>query len=129
MKYNKLLLLLGVIGMSCNTKSQEQSGDRYTGLNSEIEKEICSKYINALHSFAMVMPTIGGDTESIWAADTIHTMATSLLNKNSDYNRDSHLIHLNRVNRQSFLYFSAQTHRFYIIRSDFTADIYVFRHV
>ena len=45
------------------------------------------------------------------------------------YFRDSHLIHLNRVNRQSFLYFSAQTHRFYIIRSDFTADIFVFRHV
>ena len=87
MKYNKLLLLLGVIGMSCNTKSQEQSGDRYTGLNSEIEKEICSKYINALDSFAMVMPKIGGDTESIWATDTIHTMATSLLNKNSDYNK------------------------------------------
>lgn len=35
----------------------------------------------------MVMPKIGGDTESIWAADTIHTMATSLLNKKSDYNK------------------------------------------
>ena len=87
MKYNKLLLLLGVICMSCNTKSQEQSGDRYTGLNSEIEKEICSKHINALDSFAMVMPKIGGDTESTWAADTIHAMATSLLNENSDYNK------------------------------------------
>ena len=73
--------------MSCNTKSQEQSGDRYTGLNSEIEKEICSKHINALDSFAMVMPKIGGDTESTWAADTIHAMATSLLNENSDYNK------------------------------------------
>ena len=87
MKYNKLLLLLGVICMSCNTKSQEQSGDSYTVLNSEIEKEICSKHINALDSFAMVMPKIGGDTESTWAADTIHAMATSLLNENSDYNK------------------------------------------
>jgi len=39
------------------------------------QKSVIQDYVNALDSFALAMPIVGGDTESMWAADTIHTMA------------------------------------------------------
>ena len=36
---------------------------------------IVQNYVNALDSFALAMPIVGGDTESTWAADTVHVMA------------------------------------------------------
>ncbi|MBO5538086.1 MAG: hypothetical protein J5971_03470 [Prevotella sp.] len=35
---------------------------------------IVQDYVNALDSFALAMPIVGGDAESTWAADTIHVM-------------------------------------------------------
>jgi len=39
------------------------------------QKSVIQDYVNALDSFALAMPIVGGDTESMWAVDTIHTMA------------------------------------------------------
>ena len=39
-----------------------------------VQNIIINDYINALDSFSQGMPIIGGDTESTWAADTVHTM-------------------------------------------------------
>ena len=48
--------------------------DRLT-LSDFVQKLIVQEYVNALDSFAQIMPIVGGDTEAMWAADTVHTMA------------------------------------------------------
>jgi hypothetical protein len=44
-------------------------------LSVSAQKRIVLDYVNALDSFALAMPIVGGDTESTWATDTVHTMA------------------------------------------------------
>lgn len=51
----------------------------------DFEMDIIQSYVNALDSFATVMPYIGGDTESEWAADSIHVMARSIKDGNMSY--------------------------------------------
>ena len=46
---------------------------RYFSLSTQ--KKIVQDYVYALDSFAIAMPIVGGDTESTWAADTVHVMA------------------------------------------------------
>ena len=46
---------------------------RYFSLSTQ--KKIVQDYVHALDSFAIAMPIVGGDTESTWAADTVHVMA------------------------------------------------------
>lgn len=87
MKSNLIVILFAVICMSCNAKSENQSDGNWSGLNSKTEVEISSKFVNALDSFAIVMPVIGGDDESSWAADTVHTMAAKLLKEDADFNK------------------------------------------
>ena len=50
-------------------------------LSASTQKQIVQEYVNALDSFALAMPIVGGDTESTWAADTIHTMAQEVREK------------------------------------------------
>ena len=47
----------------------------WLSLSDSAQKIIVQDYVNALDSFALAMPIIGGDTESTWAADTVHVMA------------------------------------------------------
>lgn len=47
----------------------------WLSLSESAQKIIVRDYVNALDSFALAMPIIGGDTESTWAADTVHVMA------------------------------------------------------
>lgn len=49
------------------------------------ESDAVRSYVAALDSFATVMPLIGGDTESDWAADCIHAMARRILEGNMDF--------------------------------------------
>ena len=43
-------------------------------LSESVQKSIVLDYVNAIDSFALAMPIVGNDTESTWAADTVHTM-------------------------------------------------------
>ena len=62
----------------CHSKTSDPLMEDY-------EIGIVKSYVNALDSFATVMPYIGGDTESEWAADSIHVMARSILDGDMDY--------------------------------------------
>lgn len=44
-------------------------------ISDSAQKVVVQDYVNSLDSFAQAMPIIGGDTESTWAADTVHVMA------------------------------------------------------
>lgn len=47
----------------------------WLSLSESAQKIIVRDYVNALDSFALAMPIVGGDTESSWAADTVHVKA------------------------------------------------------
>ena len=71
-----LLALLGVIFSTqayCNSRKSIECD--WLSISNSAQKIIVQDYVNALDSFALAMPIIGGDTESTWAADTVHVMA------------------------------------------------------
>lgn len=78
MKKIVLSLLLFSQFVLCQSKSSDSLMD-------DFEAGIVKSYVNALDSFATVMPYIGGDTESEWAADSIHVMARSIKDGNMSY--------------------------------------------
>ena len=47
----------------------------WLSISDSAQKMIVQDYVNALDSFALAMPIVGGDAESTWAADTVHVMA------------------------------------------------------
>lgn len=55
-----------------------QGSPEWLPLSAEAQEIILNDYVAALDEFAQVMPKFGRDTESLWVADTVHTMATSL---------------------------------------------------
>lgn len=80
MNIRYIIVLLAVFGVSTNihAKIQESVNSSETGwmsISDSAQKIIVQDYVNALDSFALAMPIIGGDTESTWAADTVHVMA------------------------------------------------------
>ena len=80
MNIRYIIVLLAVFGVSTNihAKIQESVNSSETGwmsISDSAQKIIVQDYLNALDSFALAMPIIGGDTESTWAADTVHVMA------------------------------------------------------
>ena len=95
MKHNKLLITLLVIlgistfmSVSCsgNTAiSNGVQGEEWVALSPDAQKHIITTYLSALDSFALAMPHVGGDTESAWAADTVHAMALSVKDGNKRY--------------------------------------------
>ena len=60
--------------MQVSAGSNKLNGINWFTLSESAQKRIVYDYVNALDSFAMAMPIVGGDTESAWAADTVHTM-------------------------------------------------------
>jgi hypothetical protein len=57
----------------CNSRKSIECD--WLSISNSAQKIIVQDYVNALDSFALAMPIIGGDTESTWAADTVHVMA------------------------------------------------------
>lgn len=77
-------LLITCVFLLCGNSYTSAKGDiiqnspEWLPLSEEAQEQIISEYATALDEFAQVMPKFGSDTESLWAADTVHTMATSL---------------------------------------------------
>ena len=57
---------------------RRQDAPKWLPLSPEAQEKIIKDYVAALDEFAQVMPAFGGDTESDWAADTVHTMAMAI---------------------------------------------------
>ena len=79
MKVNAKYIFLTFLGIKCYTQaycdSIEPIGAGWMSISDSAQKMIVQDYVNALDSFALAMPIVGGDTESTWAADTVHVMA------------------------------------------------------
>ena len=79
MKVNTKFIFLAFLGTICYTQaycgSIEPIGAGWMSISDSAQKMIVQNYVNALDSFALAMPIVGGDTESTWAADTVHVMA------------------------------------------------------
>ena len=74
-----IIVVAAIIGCicACNVRSNDSSEflTEWLSLSPSVQEKIVQEYVNALDSFAMAMPIVGGDTESAWAADTVHVMA------------------------------------------------------
>ena len=79
MKVNTKCIFLAFLGTVCYTQaycdSIEPIGTGWMSISDSSQKIIVQYYVSALDSFALAMPIVGGDTESTWAADTVHVMA------------------------------------------------------
>lgn len=79
MKVNTRCILLALLGIMysiqvyCNSRKSIECD--WLSISNSAQKIIVQDYVNALDSFALAMPIVGGDTESTWAADTVHVMA------------------------------------------------------
>ena len=73
--YTQLFAVI-TIGVLAHSKLCDKSFYiEWLSLSQPAQERIVQDYVNALDSFAMAMPIVGGDTESAWAADTVHVMA------------------------------------------------------
>ena len=92
----KVLFLLTLMSFalcinSCNKQSSMKSASseaEWLTLSGAAQEKIVSEYVNALDSFASAMPIIGGDTESEWAADTVHAMAERVRAKSQSFSNN-----------------------------------------
>ena len=72
-----LIATIAVYSLSCKehrTITREINNADWVTISDSAQKRIVQDYVNALDSFALAMPIVGSDTESTWAADTVHTM-------------------------------------------------------
>ena len=78
-KFCMLIILLGITTISYGNNQEsslsKSASEDWLALSDSMQKRIVRDYVNALDSFAQAMPIVGGDTESTWAADTVHVMA------------------------------------------------------
>ncbi len=78
-KFCMLIILLGITTISYGNNQEsslsKSASEDWLALSDSAQKRIVRDNVNALDSFAQAMPIVGGDTESMWAADTVHTMA------------------------------------------------------
>jgi hypothetical protein len=58
----------------------------------DAQKKIVNNYVDALDEFVQVMPKFGQDTESEWAADTVHAMALALKQNRYSYQKSLAII-------------------------------------
>lgn len=74
--------------MGCNklnSTSSDDSSHSFVSLSKSSQENTVLDFVNAIDSFAMAMPIIGGDTESDWAADTVHYMAQQVRESDKPY--------------------------------------------
>lgn len=89
--FKKCLILFGAalcVFASCNKNANVSTNDTdasFIPLSAPTQKKIMLDLVNAVDSFAMAMPIIGGDTESSWAADTVHDMAQQVRESEMSY--------------------------------------------
>ena len=73
-----LIVSLGIASLGFANKQESSLRKSVTvdwlTLSDSTQKRIVRDYVNALDSFALAMPILGSDTESTWAADTVHMM-------------------------------------------------------
>ena len=70
-----ILYLLNIVSIAYSNIQQPIEKLGWQTLSVFAQNSVVQDYVNALDSFALAMPIVGGDTESTWAADTVHTMA------------------------------------------------------
>ena len=74
----------------------KSASEDWLALSDSVQKGIVQDNVNALDSFALAMPIIGSDTESMWAADTVHTIAQRVREGQQSYMKnmaDIYLMH------------------------------------
>ena len=89
MKTTKLLITCFFCCTVCscsNAKNDtKQNAPEWVPLSAETREKVVTDYVEALDKFAQVMPKFGSDTESQWAADTVHAMAASVKQNHSSF--------------------------------------------
>lgn len=101
------IIAIGVLVMllcSCNNKSNNQQVNQ-----AKQGGELIEEYVKALDDFAQIMPKFGQDTEAQWAADTVHTMATSLKGDKSSLQRMAIISQMQNYTAYGMAYFNAIT--------------------
>lgn len=82
MKTLVILIVCLICSVTCCISNTQQDSSASTPdwliLSNDAQRMVVNDYVDALDEFAQVMPKFGQDTESEWAADTVHTMALAL---------------------------------------------------
>ena len=74
------LLCSTLFGCSNAPKNKMDDSQDWLPISIASQEKIISDYVDALDEFAQVVPLFDDDTEALWAADTVHTMAVTLKN-------------------------------------------------
>ena len=103
---NKIIAIgvLVIMFCSCNNKGNSQPVNQ-----AKQGGELIEEYVKALDDFAQIMPKFGQDTEAQWAADTVHTMATSLKGDKSSLQRMAIISQMQNYTAYGMAYFNAIT--------------------
>lgn len=86
-KRRTLYFFIAVI-LSVNSLVCSGQNSKWVTLSPSAQNEIVQNYVSALDSFAQAMPIVGNDSESIWAADTVHIMAQRVKNGRNSFLRN-----------------------------------------
>ena len=79
-----LVICLFIFCVGCSASPKNIRTDSET-LSISSQNNLILDFVESLDSFAMAMPIIGGDTESDWAADTVHYMAQQVRESDKPY--------------------------------------------
>ena len=69
------LFIIISVSTFANNKEKIYYNEEFMMLLDSTRNRIVKDYVNALDSIAQAMTIVGGDTESTWAADIVHSMA------------------------------------------------------
>lgn len=87
---------------------QKTIEDDWKILSDSAQRQIILDYINTLDSFTLAMPIIGNDTESIWAADTVHTMVQHVRERQQSFLKNmADIYHMHSYIAYGMSYFNA----------------------
>lgn len=106
-KRRTLYFFIAVI-LSVNSLVCSGQNSKWVTLSSSAQNEIVQNYVSALDSFAQAMPIVGNDSESIWAADTVHIMAQRVKNGRNSFLRNmADIYHMQNFIGYGMAYFNA----------------------
>lgn len=106
-KRRTLYFFIAVI-LSVNSLVCSGQNSKWVTLSPSAQNEIVQNYVSALDSFAQAMPIVGNDSESIWAADTVHIMAQRVKKgKNSFLRNMADIYHMQNFIGYGMAYFNA----------------------
>jgi len=82
MKAKSLVIICLMCSLLCSCFDIKDEGKRpstpWVPLSQDAEESIVNDYVAALDEFARIMPIFGRDTEALWVADTVHSMAKTV---------------------------------------------------